>query len=593
MSQNAEMPLVSVIITTYNRADLLVKRAVPSALNQNYRNAEIIVVDDGSKDNTREVLRPFLASGKIKYLFQENRGLSAARNRGVKESHGEFIIFLDDDDELIRGYIDAVVDKLLASSPEVAAVATGIVKRDEYGFETYAPPTMDFWRQNGMGNSWTVRRAVFENGVWFDESLWRAEDVDFMMNFYGRGFRYAIIPQPLFRQYAILAMPDLPDGSFLKLQFDQFVDAAKKINERYFYVYQREGPRALSWFYRFQGNLYCRAGLAPAGRRMLWKSFLLSPSLRGFYLYVAAMGGQKSFLFFFGLKGRVQSGARHIFLRKIFKKNTTLPRSRLEETEFTSGERFYDPAGHLDQDASGAYQSHLDRYNFAAEKLAGVGRVLDVACGSGYGSEILSQKVDAVVGIDCSLHAIKYAKERHKRSNINFILGNLQIPIPFRENYFDAVVSFETIEHLENQRFALQEFKRVLRRNGKLIISTPNKNLISDGGESENPFHVRELNKEEFISLLNNENFNIEELYGQGLFVLQPLWKKILQSIAKVIRYFSPLVFIKRKIARFLGLGRFFHKTLTPGVNTPITRINDLAPSNNFYVLIVVATIKK
>jgi glycosyltransferase involved in cell wall biosynthesis len=100
---------ISVIIPTYNRGNYIVD-TVTSVLNQNVDDVGIIVVDDGSTDDTRNVLEPYM--GNIRYIYQENRGVSAARNRGVKESQGELIAFLDSDDVWSPGKLNAQIDKV-------------------------------------------------------------------------------------------------------------------------------------------------------------------------------------------------------------------------------------------------------------------------------------------------------------------------------------------------------------------------------------------------------------------------------------------------------------------------------------------------
>jgi glycosyltransferase involved in cell wall biosynthesis len=90
------VPLVSVIIPTYNRCSVL-GRAIRSVLSQTYRDFELIVVDDGSQDSTSELLAQF--DGKLTAVYQENRGVSSARNLGIKRSQGELLAFLDSDDE--------------------------------------------------------------------------------------------------------------------------------------------------------------------------------------------------------------------------------------------------------------------------------------------------------------------------------------------------------------------------------------------------------------------------------------------------------------------------------------------------------------
>ncbi len=90
-----DRPIISVVIPTYNRAAFIC-RAVDSALGQTYAPLEVVVVDDGSKDDTREVLRKY--GDRIRYVAKENGGVSSARNVGVREATGEYIAFLDSDD---------------------------------------------------------------------------------------------------------------------------------------------------------------------------------------------------------------------------------------------------------------------------------------------------------------------------------------------------------------------------------------------------------------------------------------------------------------------------------------------------------------
>jgi glycosyltransferase involved in cell wall biosynthesis len=110
MQTTIKYPLVSIIVPTYNRSRLLVE-AINSALNQTYRQVEVIVVDDGSPDDTPAVAAQF--GGRIQYICQQNAGVSAARNRGFSESKGEFVCFLDDDDVYFEDKIALQVDALL------------------------------------------------------------------------------------------------------------------------------------------------------------------------------------------------------------------------------------------------------------------------------------------------------------------------------------------------------------------------------------------------------------------------------------------------------------------------------------------------
>jgi len=102
-------PLVSIIIPTYNRADLL-SRAIQSVINQTYKDWELLIIDDGSTDNTKEIVEEFVKKDpRIKYFYQENKGQGAARNLGIRESKGEYIAFLDSDDEFLENKIEKSV----------------------------------------------------------------------------------------------------------------------------------------------------------------------------------------------------------------------------------------------------------------------------------------------------------------------------------------------------------------------------------------------------------------------------------------------------------------------------------------------------
>lgn len=143
---------------------------------------------------------------------------------------------------------------------------------------------------------------------------------------------------------------------------------------------------------------------------------------------------------------------------------------------------------------------HLHRYAMAIEICKGK-TVLDIACGSGYGSNILSQYAAKVVGVDKDAATILKASNKYIRSNLKFITGDLE-SIPNNNVKFDVVVSFETLEHIENHDQMLKEIKRVLSPGGIILISTPDKLNYSIRPRHENPFHLRELYKAEFEILI-------------------------------------------------------------------------------------------
>jgi ubiquinone/menaquinone biosynthesis C-methylase UbiE len=155
---------------------------------------------------------------------------------------------------------------------------------------------------------------------------------------------------------------------------------------------------------------------------------------------------------------------------------------------------------------------HLHRYRIAAELTAGK-RVLDIASGEGYGSFLLSKHAAMVTGVDISGEAIAHATKKYVAENLIFAVGSCS-QIPLGDQTVDAVVSFETIEHHDQHEQMLLEIKRVLRPNGWLMISSPNKLEYSDKPNYKNPHHVKELYEAEFISLLS-KYFHTLHIYGQ------------------------------------------------------------------------------
>lgn len=151
---------------------------------------------------------------------------------------------------------------------------------------------------------------------------------------------------------------------------------------------------------------------------------------------------------------------------------------------------------------------HLNRYHFA-EQLVGGKKVLDAACGTGYGSAIMAKSAECVFGIDISQEAVDYANETYSDEKIKFVQGSVD-ELPFENEEFDVVVSFETIEHINGaqQNLFLKEIKRTLKKDGVLLISSPNHSVYKKRGE--NHFHIKELDYLEFKLLLETKFKNVK-----------------------------------------------------------------------------------
>jgi GT2 family glycosyltransferase/2-polyprenyl-3-methyl-5-hydroxy-6-metoxy-1,4-benzoquinol methylase len=155
---------------------------------------------------------------------------------------------------------------------------------------------------------------------------------------------------------------------------------------------------------------------------------------------------------------------------------------------------------------------HVHRY-LAVRGMARGKRVLDIACGEGYGSKILSAEAASVVGVDVDDAAVRHATATYTDINIRFLRGDI-VAIPLGDASVDLVVSFETLEHLTDHRTMMLEIKRVLAPGGVLVVSSPDKREYSDLPNYRNPYHLRELYLSEFRALLA-AHFAQHALYGQ------------------------------------------------------------------------------
>ncbi|CAG1012662.1 partial Chondroitin synthase, partial [Anaerolineales bacterium] len=186
MNENKH-PSVSIIIPTYNRANLI-GETLHSVFAQTYQDFEIIVVDDGSTDNTAEVLRPLAETGRIKYIRQDNQGASAARNRGIREADGIYIAFLDSDDLFEPTKLELQVN-YYRKHPELGLVHSGFTKfnfaNNDLGYRDTSwfsgnvyPKILGYWTTLMAMDTVIVARNVFDSVGLFDSNLVHGEDLD-------------------------------------------------------------------------------------------------------------------------------------------------------------------------------------------------------------------------------------------------------------------------------------------------------------------------------------------------------------------------------------------------------------------------------
>jgi glycosyltransferase involved in cell wall biosynthesis len=259
--------LVSVIIPTYNRGQL-VFRAIKSVLNQTYKNLEIIIVDDGSTDDTEEIVKKF-SDERIKYIrYPKNRGLSFARNTGIRNSKGDFVAFLDSDDEYIPEKIEKTLRVFKNSSKDLGLVAS------------------NFWRivdgkKKIMYSRWTpflpfavFRKDALEKNGFFDEGLEILIDLEFYTRFIGKFPAYYI--------YEPLGIYHITKGSIsFSSNLNRQIEIKKMILKRYASDLKKSryriAHRKLGCINYYLGKDHLQTGLIKEARRYFLEAFLAYP----------------------------------------------------------------------------------------------------------------------------------------------------------------------------------------------------------------------------------------------------------------------------------------------------------------------------
>ena len=204
---------ISVVVPTYNCGKYICE-TIESILNQTYEFFEIIVVDDGSTDDTRKVLKPYIEGEKLRYFYQENKGPSAARNRGILKANGEYIAFLDADDLWANNYLEQCIDCLCENSDD-------LVMTDNYDYvyskdgalidKKYSSKKKKVANENRLyemlfrvfqdGVSGDIRivikRVCFDKIGFFDENLRFLEDWDLWLRIAKNNLKIGYIQEPL------------------------------------------------------------------------------------------------------------------------------------------------------------------------------------------------------------------------------------------------------------------------------------------------------------------------------------------------------------------------------------------------------------
>lgn len=210
---------------------------------------------------------------------------------------------------------------------------------------------------------------------------------------------------------------------------------------------------------------------------------------------------------------------------------------------------------------------HMARYVYSLQFIENK-KILDIACGTGYGLSILKPKAKFIIGVDNNFETTIKAK-RQNTNDIQFLCGNGPA-LPFANESFEVITSFETLEHLHEREEFLSELKRILVQNGLLILSTPNANYTNPINDiPSNPYHVIEYTQDR-LKFEISKSFTIKTIIGQTLFSgfgISPFYnaqKKLPHDLLTQIKLFSWKILnhmpvrIREKISQILWNRQFY-----------------------------------
>lgn len=230
------------------------------------------------------------------------------------------------------------------------------------------------------------------------------------------------------------------------------------------------------------------------------------------------------------------------------------------------------------------YLRHIFVYEFAKKNLSKNDYILDLGCGEGYGTNLLSRHVMKIVGLDVDKNTVMNASNKYGSENCNFDAYN-GIKIPYSDNTFDAIVSFQVIEHVQNDKSFVSEIYRVLKMNGIFILTTPNRVYrLRPGQKPWQTYHVREYYSYELEQILKGTFSNVK-VYG--ICGIEDVQKFEIERVRRVSNMASLDIFKFRRILpdsiKYI-IGNIINRTIKQRVkNNNI--LNGRDPKDYYYIV--------
>lgn len=292
--------LISIIITTMNRPNILARRSLASALRQNFEDYEVLVIDGSSDNKTEEVVKIHQKEfPNLRYVKIKAKGLSHARNFGWSVSVGSYVVFLDDDNELLPDFCRKTYDAIKGIPMEkVAAVSVSkLIKHID--FEDYAESSTNKFQSIDWG--WLFDRKLFYV-LKYDEKMQANEDMDFGIRFFKKFNNVAL------KEVLGIAFDMEPPETSLSFPTKRELDGIEYFLKKNICEYKDKNE--LRYLYRLVGRKFYRGGYRLKGLKYFWKSFMTQKTIKTFAHFFFVLFGWKVYDTFMDFGEKIESKKR-------------------------------------------------------------------------------------------------------------------------------------------------------------------------------------------------------------------------------------------------------------------------------------------
>lgn len=262
------MPYFSVIIPSFNRAHTIV-RTINGILEQNFNDFELLIVDDGSSDSTKETIEVFLNDSRIKYFYQNNAGVCAARNNGAKNATGDYLIFLDSDDFVEKDWLKDFYD-INNKKNDILFCSMKLIKADHSIKLTSCLNPYEDGKSKGIttAGSWAIKKEVFFEAGMYDEKIKFGENTELRFRLDERNLKMGMVDKYNFIYYESI------DGGSKNLK--------NKIDANLYIIlkhpnYFKKNPHVLRFYYQNIAVAFGKLSEWSNARQYFWKAYKVEP----------------------------------------------------------------------------------------------------------------------------------------------------------------------------------------------------------------------------------------------------------------------------------------------------------------------------